>query len=52
MQRQSLSLIRFLENVEGFKVLDFETTEDFEGTEQLLREEIAEGWQKPKGEFE
>ncbi len=30
----------------------FTATEDFEGTERLLREEIAEGWQKPKGELE
>ncbi len=27
-------------------------SEDFEGTEALLRAEIAEGWQEPKGERE
>lgn len=32
--------------------LNFYETEDFEGTEELLRKEIKEGWQEPKGEVE
>lgn len=34
----------------GFPTLA--ATEDFEGTEDLLRHEVAEGWQEPKGEVE
>ncbi len=30
----------------------FATSEDFEGTEALLRKEITEGWQEPKEELD
>lgn len=52
MQQYSHTPKVVIVNMLGLRAPSFYETEDLEGTEELLRREIREGWQKSKGEKE